>query len=370
MTVPVPGSASRVSGLGVVEVGEDAGTFLEVITLVAAQAGTSAVGGSASIGNRHANLISIEDPILRAGKADLTVPVPGSTSRVGGVSVVVGREDAGTFLKIVSLEAGSAGTAVVVGSALIRDRGANLIGIEDPSIGAGEANLVIPIPGGTAGVGGMSIVEFREEAGSVLEVIALVAGEAVSVTVGGGALIGDGCAGTTGAGEPSLRAGKTLLVVPVPGSASNIGRMSIVGGRENAGSLLEVVSLEASGAGSTVVVGGALIGNGGADLIGVEGPSIGAGEADLVVPIPGGASGIGGLGVVGFGEEALSVLEVVSLEAGGTGSAVFGGGALVSDGDADLVVVEGPSLRAGKADLVVPIPVSASEICGGGSVGG
>ena len=113
-----------------------------------------------------------------------------------------------------------------------------------------------------------------------------------------------------------------------------------------------------------------LVRDGGADFISVEDPSVGAFQADLVVPVPGSASLISGLGVVGEGEEALSVLEVISFVADGavTGNVVFL--ALVSNGDADFVGVEGPSLGAGKADLVVPVPGGASEIAGGGGVGG
>ena len=64
------------------------------------------------------------------------------------------------------------------------------------------------------------------------------------------------------------------MVVPVPGSASGIGRLGIVEGTENAGSVLEVVSLEASEAKTSGVVGFALITDGNADLIGIESPSI------------------------------------------------------------------------------------------------
>ncbi len=220
MVVPIPGSASRIGGLGVVEVGEDAGTILEIVSLEAAQASSSAIGGSALVRDGHAGLISIKDPVLRASKANLIVPIPGSASRIGGLGVVRGREDTGSLLEVVSLEAGSAGTALVVGSAVVRNRSANLISIEDPILRAGKANLVVPIPGGTAGISRLSIVGGRENAGTILEVVSLEASEAGSAVVMGSAVIGNRGANLIGIEDPVLRASKANLVIPVPGGAS------------------------------------------------------------------------------------------------------------------------------------------------------
>ena len=136
--------------------------------------------------------------------------------------------------------------------------------------------MIVPIPGGATDVSGMSVVEIGAEASSVLEVVSLVAGEAVSGTVGGSALIGNGYTDSVGVGEPSLRAGKTILIVPIPGSASRVGGLGIVGGREDASSVLEVVALEAGKAVSAGIMRSALIGDGGANLVGVEDPSVGA----------------------------------------------------------------------------------------------
>ena len=58
-----------------------------------------------------------------------------------------------------------------------------------------------------------------------------------------------------------------------------------------------------------------MVGDGNANFVSIEDPVFGAGEADLVVPVPGGASGVGGLGIVEVREDTLSFLEVVSLEA-------------------------------------------------------
>ncbi len=43
--------------------------------------------------------------------------------------------------------AGQAVSYRVVGGALVRNGNAGFIGIEDPSIGASKANLVVPVPG-------------------------------------------------------------------------------------------------------------------------------------------------------------------------------------------------------------------------------
>ena len=57
-----------------------------------------------------------------------------------------------------------------------------------------------------------------------------------------------------------------------------------------------------------------------ADFISIEHPFVRAFQANLVVPIPETASRISGLGIVGVGEDAFSVLEVISLEASKAGS--------------------------------------------------
>jgi hypothetical protein len=64
------------------------------------------------------------------------------------------------------------------------------------------------------------------------------------------------------------------LVVPVPGGASGVSGLGIVEGTENAGPVLEVVSLETSQTQASGVVGFALITDGNADLVGIESPSV------------------------------------------------------------------------------------------------
>ena len=146
-----------------VEFRENAGTFLKIITLEAGQAVSLIVVGSALVTDRCANLVGIEGPSFGAGKTHLVVPIPGSASRIGGVFVVGIRENTGTFLKIVSLEAGQAVSGIVVGSALIRNGGANLVGIEGPSFGADEADLIVPIPSSTTRIRRLLIGIFNHQ---------------------------------------------------------------------------------------------------------------------------------------------------------------------------------------------------------------
>ena len=86
--------------------------------------------------------------------------------------------------------------------------------------------------------------------------------------------------------------------------------------RKDTFSFNNIVSLEAFSAVSVFGVGFALVRNSDTDFVRVEDPSVRAGEADLVVPVPGSASQVRGLGSVSRGEDALSLNEVVSGEAG------------------------------------------------------
>jgi hypothetical protein len=76
----------------------------KVVTLIAF--GTVSIGGVgfALISNRNASAIGVHEPVVRADKADLVVPIPGSTSEVGRSGVVGGREDTSSIDEVVSLE--------------------------------------------------------------------------------------------------------------------------------------------------------------------------------------------------------------------------------------------------------------------------
>ena len=77
-------------------------------------------------------------------------PIPSSTARISRLGVVEVREDALSFLEVISLEALSAVTVHSVSFALVRDGNADFVGIEDPVFGAGEADLIVPVPGGAS----------------------------------------------------------------------------------------------------------------------------------------------------------------------------------------------------------------------------
>ena len=109
---------------------------------------------SALIGYWHADIFSIEDPVVGAGKTDLVVPVPSRTTGVGRLGIVEFREDALTVFQVVSLIASGAVTIGSMSRALIRNWGTDIFSIEDPAVGAGEADLVIPVPSSTSTISG------------------------------------------------------------------------------------------------------------------------------------------------------------------------------------------------------------------------
>ena len=77
--------------------------------------------------------------------------------------------------EVVSFVAGSAVTISSMFSALIRDGDADVVSIEDPSVRAGQANSVVPVPGGTSKIRRLNVVVSREDTGSVDEVVSLEA---------------------------------------------------------------------------------------------------------------------------------------------------------------------------------------------------
>ena len=238
LVVPVPGGAATVSGLGVVEVREETSAIDKVVSLEAGGTMSSFVVSLALIGNWDAHLIGVKGPMFRAGKADLVVPVPGSTATVSGLGVVEIREETSAIDKVVSLEAGGTSTAFVMALALIRHRHADFVSIENPVFGAGEADLVVPVPGGAATVSGLGVVEVREETSTIDKVISLEAGGTMSSFVVSFALVSNWHTNLISVESPSLGAGETDLAVPVPGGTSNIGWLSVVEVGEDACSLL------------------------------------------------------------------------------------------------------------------------------------
>ena len=110
------------------------------------------------VSNGNASAVGILEPVLGAGKADLIFPVPSGTSEVGRSGVVGGREDASSVDEVIAFVAGKTVSIISMGSAVIRDSDASTISIEDPVLGASQADLVIPIPGGASRVGGFHVV--------------------------------------------------------------------------------------------------------------------------------------------------------------------------------------------------------------------
>jgi hypothetical protein len=370
LVVPVPGGASRVSGLGVVKLREETLSFNQIVSLETLSAETSGVVSLALVRYGDTGLVRIKDPVLGTDETNLVDPVPGSATKISGLGVVEIREDTFSFLKIVSWEALSAETSGVMSLALVGDGHADLVGVEGPVLGAGEANLVVPVPFSTTRISGLGVVEVREKTESVSEVIALEALGAVTVHGMSLALIGDGHTDLVSIEEPGLWASKADLFVPVPSGASEISGLGVVRIWEDTFSFLKIVSLEALGAVTVSGMSLALIRYSNAGLVSIEYPSVWASETYLVVPIPSSATKVGGLGVVWERVKALSFRQIIALEALGAVTVHGISLALISDGNTDLVSVEGPFVGAGKTHLVGPIPGSTSEIGGMGSISG
>ncbi len=144
---PVPSSASEISRLGVVRVRENTFSFFKVVSLEAFSAVSIFSMSLALVRNWHADVFGVENPIFRADQAFLVVPIPGSASDISRLGVVEIREDAFAFLKVVSLEAFSAVSIFSMSLALIRNWHADVFRVEDPIFRAGQAFLVVPIPG-------------------------------------------------------------------------------------------------------------------------------------------------------------------------------------------------------------------------------
>jgi len=263
----------------------------------------------------------------------LIVPIPNSTARISGLSAIEGSKDAGSVLQVISLKASKTETRSVTCLALITDRNADFLGIEGPVLRALKADLVIPVPGGASSISGLGIVESTEDTSSILEVVSLEASKAETSNVTCLALITNGDTDLVSVEGPVLRASEADLIVPVPAGTAGISGLGIIEGSKDAGSVLEVVSLEASQAETSGIVSFALITNSNTDFVGVESPSIRALKADLIVPIPNSAAEISGLGIVGIREDASSILEVVSLEASKTKTVVIRSLALVTNSD-------------------------------------
>ncbi|CAM6002533.1 unnamed protein product [Sphagnum balticum] len=95
--------ATEIGGVGIVGSREGTSSILEVVPFVASETVTIRIKGGALVRNGDASFLGIEDPIFGASETDLIVPIPGSTAEIGGVGIIRGREDTRSAVKIVSL---------------------------------------------------------------------------------------------------------------------------------------------------------------------------------------------------------------------------------------------------------------------------
>jgi hypothetical protein len=149
--------------------------------------------------------------------------------------------------------------------------------------------LIFPIPSGATGVSGLGIVGGGEDASSVLEVVSSVASQAVSsFGIPGVAVGAHWFADAFGIEERTISARFTSLGSPY--LAEGIGGGNERGRVDDAGSVsIENVAAVARKTGSRLIPCVAEVGNGSADLGGIEEESYGALEA-VVVAVPGEAA--------------------------------------------------------------------------------
>ena len=183
----------------------------------------------------------------------MAVPVPSATTDVS--DLLNGGEDASSVDQIVSLVAGDASTVSVVGVALVRNRHADSVVVEDPVIRALDTNLLVPVPGGTADI--RNFLDGGEDTGTIDEVVSLVASNAGTLLVVSVALIRDWDTDTVVVQDPVVGALETGSFVPIPGGASYIG--DLFDGSKNALSADKIVANVAAEAGTISIESVALI---------------------------------------------------------------------------------------------------------------
>jgi hypothetical protein len=127
--VPVPSSAANVGHL--LHGSQLTFSVVEVVPLVTSETSTLSVGGSTLVGDRHALTGIVEDPVAGAGQALFVVPVPSGAAEVS--HIVISRSQLAFAVRhLVSLVTSEASTLSVESGALVRNRHANTIAIENP----------------------------------------------------------------------------------------------------------------------------------------------------------------------------------------------------------------------------------------------
>jgi hypothetical protein len=145
---PVPVGASFIDGFDQSEILDQADAVEEVVSLVAGEAGSDGgVEGQTLIADGDASVLD-EDPVSRASQTDFVVPVPSGTAQVR--YLLFGGFFASSGHKSVAFVAGDAVSTQVEGVALVGNRGAYTLVVEDPVIGASDADQVAPVPEGTS----------------------------------------------------------------------------------------------------------------------------------------------------------------------------------------------------------------------------
>jgi len=121
---------------------------------------------------------------------------------------------------------------------LVRDRDTKSVFVEDPVVGALKTCLLVPVPGGTANV--RDLLDGGKLASSFVKVITFIARLTGSSVIEGSALIRNRDTNVVIVEHPIVRALKTDLFVPVPGSTSDI--RYLLDWRKAAFSIVEVIS--------------------------------------------------------------------------------------------------------------------------------
>lgn len=201
-------------------------SVLEVIALVAGGTFAGSVRGGAEIGNGHTDVVLVEGPSVRAFQAFLSIPVPGSASKIRRSGGVGGRVDAVSFDDIIASEAGEAlSGGLIERVALGRDSGADSISVEEGSVRALDALLVGPDLAEEVAIGDDADIGV-DDASAIDNERAVVAGLALSVLLPGGAEIAHGDADFISVEEPTLGALQALSVAP--DSAADVGSLGLV----------------------------------------------------------------------------------------------------------------------------------------------
>ena len=144
MVVPIPDTTSDIRWLGVVEFREDADSFFKIVSFEAGSTVSVFSVCLTLVGNWHAHLVGVENPVGRALEAKLLVPVPSGAADVR--DLLSGSEDALSVAQAVASVARKAGASAIESVALIRDRHADFVRIENPVVRALEADLLVPVP--------------------------------------------------------------------------------------------------------------------------------------------------------------------------------------------------------------------------------